>query len=82
MSRAGDIASEQRQLLIEAWRAVARAAGGLQLLRVDSLAWQLAEGAGASGWESLVTQRLIDAGSPSDTASRLALELNWTAHAE
>src|SRR5262249_54871523 len=33
MSRAGDIASEHRQLLIEAWRAVAKAAGGLQLLR-------------------------------------------------
>ncbi len=82
MSQAGDIASAQRQLLIQAWRAVAEAAGGLQLLRVDSLAWQLAEGAGTSEWESLVTQRLIDAESPSDTASRLAREFNWTAHGE
>jgi N-glycosylase/DNA lyase len=79
MSRAGDIASEQRQLLIEAWRAVSRAAGDLQLLRVDSLAWQLAEGAGASEWESVVTKRLTEAGAPPDTARRLAAELNWAA---
>ena len=79
MSRAGDIASEQRQLLIEAWRAVASAAGGLQLLRVDSLAWQLAEAAGTSEWESAITKRLTEAGSPPDTARRLAAELNWAA---
>jgi N-glycosylase/DNA lyase len=79
MSRAGDIASDQRQLLIEAWRAVARAAGGLQVLRLDSLAWQLAEAAGASEWESAITKRLTDAGSPPDTARRLATELNWAA---
>jgi N-glycosylase/DNA lyase len=79
MSRAGDIASERRQLLIEAWRAVATAAGGLQLLRIDSLAWQLAEVASTSQWESDVAKRLIEAGSSAVAARRLAAELNWAA---
>lgn len=82
MGRAGEIASEHRQVLIEAWRAVARAAGDLQLLRLDSLAWQLAEAAGRSEWESNVTDRLIAAGSSADAARRLAAELNWAAKSE
>ena len=76
MGRAGEIASEHRQVLIEAWRAVARAAGNLQLLRLDSLAWQLAEAAGTHKWQSDVTERLIEAGSSADSARRLAAELN------
>lgn len=79
MGRAGDIASVQRQLLIDAWRAVAKAAGGLQLLRIDSLAWQIAESVGSSEWESTTTWRLIEAGSSPDAARRLAAELNWAA---
>lgn len=77
MGRAGEIASEHRQLLIDAWRAVAKAAGNLQLMRLDSLAWQLAEAAGTPEWESNVTKRLIEAGSSADEARQLAAELNW-----
>jgi N-glycosylase/DNA lyase len=77
MGRAGEIASEHRQVLIEAWRAVAKAAGDLRLMRLDSLAWQLAEAAGTPDWESDVTKRLIGAGSSADAARRLAAELNW-----
>lgn len=81
MGRAGDIASVQRHVLINAWRAVAKAAGGLQLLRIDSLAWQLAESVSSSEWESAIARRLIEAGSPPDAARRLAAELNWAAGA-
>ena len=77
MGRAGEIASEHRQLLIDAWRAVARATGNLQLMRLDSLAWQLAEAAGTSEWEPNVMKRLIQAGSSADEARQLAAELNW-----
>jgi N-glycosylase/DNA lyase len=77
MGRAGEIASEHRQVLIDAWRAVARAAGNLQVLRLDSLAWQLAEAAGTHQWQSDVTDRLIRAGSSADAARTLAAELNW-----
>jgi hypothetical protein len=45
--------------------AVAKVAGDLKLLRLDSLAWQLAEAAGTPEWESDATKRLIAAGSPS-----------------
>jgi hypothetical protein len=77
MGRAGEIASEHRQVLIEGWRAVAKAAGDLRLLRLDSLAWQLAEAAGTAEWESDATKRLIAAGSSLDAARRFAAELNW-----
>jgi N-glycosylase/DNA lyase len=77
MGRAGEIASEHRQVLIEAWRAVAKAAGDLRLMRLDSLAWQLAEAAGTPEWESDATKRLIAAGSSLDAARRFAAELNW-----
>jgi N-glycosylase/DNA lyase len=77
MGRAGEIASEHRQVLIEAWRAVAKAAGDLRLLRLDSLAWQLAEAAGTPEWESHATKRLIAAGSSLDAARLFAAELNW-----
>ena len=81
MGRAGDIAADHRKILIEAWSAVATAAGDLQLLRLDSLAWQLAEAAGTPDWESDVTTRLIAAGSSADVARRLAAELNWATNA-
>lgn len=77
MGRAGEIASEHRQVLIEGWRAVAKAAGDLRLLRLDSLAWQLAEAAGTAEWESDATKRLTAAGSSLDAARRFAAELNW-----
>ena len=82
MGRAGEIASEHRQVLIEAWRAVAKAAGNLQLLRLDSLAWQLAETAGAPEWESDAMKRLTAAGSSPDAARRFAAELSWATKSE
>ena len=50
-----------------------------KLLRVDSLAWQLAEAQGTSDWESATTRRLIEFGSPPDAGRQLAAELNWLA---
>jgi N-glycosylase/DNA lyase len=43
MSEAGTLLQRDQSVFIEAWSSVSRQAGGLNLFRVDSLAWQLAQ---------------------------------------
>jgi N-glycosylase/DNA lyase len=79
LSTAGDIASIHRDVLVQAWRAVAVDAQGLSLLRIDSLAWQVAgafsDGATSAQQASAEMMLLLEsAGCPSDVAASVASE--------
>ncbi|MGE0816172.1 MAG: N-glycosylase/DNA lyase [Vicinamibacterales bacterium] len=71
-----DIASTYQTLLLEAWRAVATAAGGLSLLRIDSLLWQLGELVARSDGNAITRAYLERSGCPPETAGGLAQELS------
>lgn len=72
---ANEVASTNRPMLVEAWRSVSQAAGGISLLRIDSLAWQLAEHVKGVQPDNLITQHLLDVGCSRAVASKLASEL-------
>ena len=82
LQHAGDIASNFRDVVVEAWDAVARAAGDVSLLRLDSILWQLAgelQGPRALTLapRKAMAERLTSIGCPELVASRLATELTW-----
>jgi hypothetical protein len=65
-------------MLVAAWRAVSESAGGISLLRIDSLAWQLAEHVKGPYPLLVIRQRLVDAGCAEEVADEVARELTRT----
>lgn len=80
MERYSEVTAEDHPTLLEAWRSVQQAAGGLSLFRIDSLAWQLAaplyqlRSNKATATQSL-SGALVRFGANAATANRIASEL-------